>query len=90
MFKFAYRHPVIFEVILFIGGLILTVFFMIPVQAVTYASTEISSEPGKAGGLPGPVSDLYRAFSDRKGSLRAFLSCCRPCSLPSGTYSTAL
>lgn len=47
MFKFAYRHPVIFEVILFIGGLILTVFFMIPVQAVTYASTEISSSLGR-------------------------------------------
>ena len=47
MFKFAYRHPVIFEVILFIGGLILTVFFMIPVQALTYASTEISSSLGR-------------------------------------------
>lgn len=47
MFKFAYRHPVIFEVILFIGGLILTVFYMIPVQAVTYASTEISSSLGR-------------------------------------------
>ena len=47
MFKFAYRHPVIFEVILFIGALILTVIFMIPVQAVTYASTEISSSLGR-------------------------------------------
>ena len=47
MFKFATRHPVIFEVILFIGALILTVFFMIPVQALTYASTEISSSLGR-------------------------------------------
>lgn len=47
MFKFAYRHPVIFEVILFIGALILTVLFMIPVQAVTYASSEISSSIGR-------------------------------------------
>ena len=47
MFKFAYRHPVIFEVLLFIGALILTVFFMVPVQALTYAPSEITGSIGR-------------------------------------------
>lgn len=47
MFRFSYRHPVIFEIILFFAALILAVIFMVPVQAVTYASTEISSSLGR-------------------------------------------
>lgn len=66
MFKFAYRHPVIFEVILFIGALMLALIFMVPVQAVTYASTEIISSLGRLAASLVLFLIFIRAFRPKR------------------------
>ncbi len=66
MFKFAYRHPVIFEIILIIAAFVLALIFMVPLQVLTYAPPEISSSFGRLAAALVLFLVFIRAFRPEK------------------------